>query len=212
MTDEQSSATADDVDELSQLLAVLSHPRRRQVVTLLSDDSHPSTLTELVAAIRTLDSPTPTAADREASLHLSLHHVHLPKLTDAGFVEYDTASRTLTPGRRLVGRDTDQVPSLAAHFDDERTGSGVRLFSTTTMRATLAALDTDDEELDVSDVAAALSARVGGSPQTHAAHLVHSLLPKLAEAGVVDYDADRGTVSLRYRSPPLGGSSSPAHP
>ncbi|WP_224269612.1 DUF7344 domain-containing protein [Haloprofundus salinisoli] len=216
MTDEHSSTTSGGADELPRLLAALSHPRRRQVVTMLSDGSQPSTLAELVAAIRAPDSSASAPGDHEASLDslgVSLHHVHLPKLTDAGFVEYDPVSRTLAPGPRLTERDTEYAPLLADRLDDEPTDSEACLFATPAIRAVLTVLDeAGDAELAVSSVATALSAHVGGSPRTHTIRLRHSLLPKLAETGVVDYDTGRETVSLRHDLSSLGGSSSPAHP
>lgn len=213
MTDEQPSTVPDRADELSQMLAVLSHPRCRQVVTQLSADPAPSTLTDLVAALRALDDSTSESHTDDAtseSLAISLHHVHLPKLAAAGLVEYDPTSRTLARGSRVGSGDIERASSLLTRLDDELSDAEVRLFATPTMRATLTVLhDTVGTELSLSSVAAGLSAQFGGSDRTHAMRLRHSLLPKLVAAGVVDYDESAETVSLLRHSALYDEPSSP---
>ncbi|KTG09960.1 hypothetical protein AUR64_10110 [Haloprofundus marisrubri] len=215
MTDEQLPSVPDDADELSRMLAALSHPHCRHVVAQLSADSAPSTLSELVSALRASDAPAsdPVADDSASeSLAISLHHVHLPKLADAGLVEYDPSSRTLARGHRLDTRDTELAAEFVAQLDDELSSAEVRLFATPATRATLSVLrDAVDTELSLSSVAAELSAQLGGSRRTHASRLRHSLLPKLAVTGVVDYDESTKTVSLRHHSVLCDDPSSPVH-
>jgi len=83
------STNADaDVDALYH---VLSASRRRFVLRLLGDHSTPMALAdvadELAAWERDADLTEVPAADVK-SVYMSLYHVHVPKMEDAGVVEY----------------------------------------------------------------------------------------------------------------------------
>ncbi|WP_254768792.1 DUF7344 domain-containing protein [Salinilacihabitans rarus] len=74
------------------LLDAIAHPRRRAVLSALADRTDPlprADLAALVAARTSGRDPDAVApADREAVL-VSLHHVHLPKLSEVGLVAVD---------------------------------------------------------------------------------------------------------------------------
>lgn len=81
---------------------VLSSPPRRRALTALRDE--PATLDDLVEAIPSGDG-TRVAADGERDLRVSLYHVHLPKLVDAGVVARDPGTgeyRLTEDGRALA--------------------------------------------------------------------------------------------------------------
>ncbi|WP_224332230.1 DUF7344 domain-containing protein [Haloprofundus halobius] len=219
MSNQPSSHEHGDAGELSRALAALADPCRRRVVAVLSErraDIPMSTLVTLLLAVEDGFPPASAESARAAtadadSLAIALHHVHLPKLSDVGFVEYDPGRRTVSPGRRIdEGSATDRWMLVEA-LDGRTTDAELRLFSTDAARATLAVfVDAAEVELDVSTVAERLAARIGGQREAHAIRLRHNLLPKLADAGVVDYDAARATVSCRSDSPLLDASFSPA--
>jgi hypothetical protein len=117
-----------------ELLDVLSDSDRRFVVRLLADRSTPTDLDEVAirlaahnrgietGAVRTDEADRETAGrhtelrdrlDGEYSRErLRLHHVHLPKLDNAGAVDYDATERTVTPTRELAGiRDWLDLPT-----------------------------------------------------------------------------------------------------
>ena len=75
---------------------LLSAERRRELLDVFDGRSGPLALDSLAAEIATRDDELDAADDavltRVAS---SLHHVHLPKLHDAGVVEYDPDSRRI---------------------------------------------------------------------------------------------------------------------
>ena len=77
---------------LANGLAVLGHPVRREVLRLLGDHDHRHR-TELAAAIVGAEHVDVDAAER---LELLLHHSHLPKLAEHGYVEYDPCSGDAT--------------------------------------------------------------------------------------------------------------------
>lgn len=78
---------------LQALFDALRHPERRQVLVRLNDFP-PATddAVELEAVFR--DDYLDDAA-------VSLHHVHLPKLDAAGFVDWDPDRRVISHGRRF---------------------------------------------------------------------------------------------------------------
>lgn len=82
--------------ELDQLFDALSRPERRQILLHLSDvgprDDDQLTVDELVAADHNHDP------DR---LQRKLHHNHLPKLDDAGYVRWTPDTRTIRRGPRF---------------------------------------------------------------------------------------------------------------
>ncbi|WP_209019550.1 DUF7344 domain-containing protein [Halorussus marinus] len=81
---EQSIATA----KLDSLFGILANGQRRQILAyLVETDDGVATLPEL--ADRIADGEDPERAT------LRLHHNHLPKLEDEGFVEYDARSETV---------------------------------------------------------------------------------------------------------------------
>ena len=62
---------------------------------LRDDPDHAATIDELVTHL--IDRETQRTGERPArdQLEMVIHHVHLPKLTDAGVVEYNARSQEL---------------------------------------------------------------------------------------------------------------------
>lgn len=87
-----------------EIFALLSSARRRRVVRyLLLNDGEVSsgTLVDAIAALEAAPgSDRPEAADRK-SVYVSLRQTHLPRLAEAGVVEYDRDEDTVRPTGRL---------------------------------------------------------------------------------------------------------------
>jgi len=78
---------------LDELFEVLSDASRRRILTALAD-ANPRDEAEL--------SPAELVGDeRHEDVPVMLYHVHLPKLDDAGFVEWTPGSKTITRGPRF---------------------------------------------------------------------------------------------------------------
>ena len=94
-----------DTQTLSELLHLLSHPRRRFVVHYLQRSGGPVVVDSLatrLAAWEVADSvPEPDGCDVE-SVAVSLHHTHLPKLDEYGVLRYDADSGRVQSGARTV--------------------------------------------------------------------------------------------------------------
>ena len=78
-------------------LNLTADSRRRKVLRHLMENSdEPITIDELVAAIEDDATPqTGATKDIEERLLIELRHKHLPKLADAGLIDYDERTGTL---------------------------------------------------------------------------------------------------------------------
>lgn len=99
------------------LLRLVADPRRRMVLNYLHEHSNDAVtledLTELLVA-----ECTPATLGRspaESRVRTALVHRHLPKLDDAGLIEYDTDSRTV----EYCGDDhvTDLLEFISTHIE-----------------------------------------------------------------------------------------------
>jgi DNA-binding transcriptional ArsR family regulator len=85
------SAPVDDA------LGALSDSTRRLVVSVVADEDAVA-VDDLASAVAALDPSDPDPRD----VALRLHHVHLPRLVDAGAVVVDDDTVTLGPDGRLT--------------------------------------------------------------------------------------------------------------
>ncbi|MFC6826272.1 DUF7344 domain-containing protein [Halopelagius fulvigenes] len=114
MAVKQDGASSDQ--PLRNYLAVLDDTDRRTVVSILAEEDAPvslSLLAESVAAeTRNVSLDGPSRSERER-LKIKLHHSHLPKLDEAGVLEYSPEDRLAVPteetssARRAVETLTD---------------------------------------------------------------------------------------------------------
>jgi hypothetical protein len=95
---------------MDELFEIFSHEHRRRVLVALADHN-PQDEDEIVSAS--------IAGENEASdealehLRTELHHTHLPKLAEAGFVDWDSDADTVTRGPRF-----EEVEPLLGLIDD----------------------------------------------------------------------------------------------
>ena len=100
------SLTTDQVFEL------LADARRRNAVAALREVDGGTTLGELAETTAARVDDVGRAAvttDRRERIAVSLHHCHLPKLADAGVVEYDPDESRVVP--------TETAAELEPYFD-----------------------------------------------------------------------------------------------
>lgn len=76
------------VRSLDTIFELLVSSRRRSALYVLYRSDGPVALSDLVAEVASMEDVAP---ERIAT---ALHQVHLPKLADAGVVEYDTEAET----------------------------------------------------------------------------------------------------------------------
>lgn len=82
----QNAVPGEDVPA-EDLCAALSHEYRREVLQYLVDGAPTVTLDELVGYLEA--NADGAAEEGSRRVALALHHAHLPKMADAGLVEYD---------------------------------------------------------------------------------------------------------------------------
>jgi hypothetical protein len=85
---------------------------RRRVLRTLRETDGAMALGELAAAADARDEGVPAeeiSMDRRERTAVSLHHCHLPKLADAGVVEYDPVANRASA--------TERVEELTPYFD-----------------------------------------------------------------------------------------------
>lgn len=75
---------------LDRLFDALSHPHRRRVLVLISEYNSLDDQFSFGDLVTEDDDPE--------SLKTELYHVHLPKLADAGYIEWDRDDRTIRRG------------------------------------------------------------------------------------------------------------------
>lgn len=86
-----------EVDDWDAVLECLASRRRRIVLSVLVAREPPVGRTTLMSAVaaREQDGPVdPGEVEPTRNLRVDLHHVHLPKLADAGLIDYDPDAGT----------------------------------------------------------------------------------------------------------------------
>jgi DNA-binding transcriptional ArsR family regulator len=107
------------------LFEMLHSPRRRQVLAYLSDRDGPVDLDDVILQVAAWENDTSVDAVSESErkrIYVSLYQTHMPKLDDAGLVEYDDEEGTveLTDLAREAGDyvsdDSDELPWYYAYL------------------------------------------------------------------------------------------------
>lgn len=94
----QSSSPSLQTVSLDTAFELFGNQRRRCVVQRLQEAGEPMQLSELEAEIAGIEIGTAAdVSDVDAErVRISLYHVHLPKLADAGLVEYDAEEEVVS--------------------------------------------------------------------------------------------------------------------
>lgn len=100
--------TTDDGPTVDELFDVLTAERRRRVLSLLTSRQSPVPVEELAHAVAAEENDAEAATLSESTVrevHITLHHVHLPKLDEVELIDYERDERTVAPTNT-----TDAVP------------------------------------------------------------------------------------------------------
>lgn len=75
---------------------LLANERRRNVLAVLDCETTPVTLETIAGQVAGREvTPATSDVDDLRSERVSLHHVHLPKMTALGVLEYDSTTRRI---------------------------------------------------------------------------------------------------------------------
>lgn len=107
-------------NELSQdaLFSLLSNPRRRFILQYLNRTGEPIKLQDLATEVAAWENETDPEAltdKQQKRLYVSLYQTHIPKLEEAGIVDYDGDTGQI----RLTGRGDDLNKYLDADAPDD---------------------------------------------------------------------------------------------
>ena len=109
LEEEMEAATRLPLDVIFDLLA---NERRRRVVRYLLSESESTTLGELAEHIAAIENDKPESAlssTERKRVYISLYQSHLPKMDDAGAIEFDENRKTVEIGPNLTEL-TDYLP------------------------------------------------------------------------------------------------------
>lgn len=108
---------ATEAPTLETTLRLLSDPRRRSVVAVLSDRDPPIALPELATAVASRETESESndhSAETLEAVSTELHHDHLPRLDDVDIIDYDPEASAVTAAR------TERLTSVVSLLEDAR--------------------------------------------------------------------------------------------
>lgn len=198
-----------------ELLGLLSNGRRRRLVAHLHSRDGPVSLSDAIDHVAESEGDD----GRRTAVTTEFHHVHLPKLADASVVQYDREADVLESGAnadRAVRLLESVMDEFSANSRDgprsnplaEACSTDVvfRLLADRTRRILFSLLGGNDEQVHLNDLAERIAAWKGDKPvaevtaderESTKIELHHKHLPKLADAGVLDYDRETKTLPDR---------------
>lgn len=192
MSSEGRGITVERSPDVNTLFDALAAAERRELLAHLRHDR--------AASVDALASALTADTDR---VRTHLHHTHLPKLADAGLVQRDGSKISLADPSAMNSAVVRDV--LDAH-PDASLDAVCDALADRLRRAALSLLRSADRTLSVGVLASSLptvaEGMVGGPTEPGvdrriAVGMHHRDLPKLADAGLVAYDAEAETVTYR---------------
>lgn len=101
------AAAASSIDELDaeERHYLLSSPARRAVLLVLAGRTSSMHLTDLASEVSRIQRDGSVDCDVDADtgdLEIVLHHNHLPRLADAGLIEYDAGANDVRPCHEAI--------------------------------------------------------------------------------------------------------------
>jgi DNA-binding transcriptional ArsR family regulator len=103
---------------------ILADPIRRYVLCYLDEQETPVPFDRFATRVTAwhIDSDLDAVDDAALTeMRMALHHVHLPKLAEAGYLEYDRDTHTIRRGPNF-GEITPLLRLMADHEDELPTG------------------------------------------------------------------------------------------
>lgn len=185
------------------VLAVSTNAERRAALTEVQKQS-PIEVRDLAARVvarvegRPIDDVTDEERQRTSA---ALHHSHLPRLAEAGFVEMEREqdANYVRPDEDVDAATLESIEELADHESGETV---LEVLADPERRRVAASLARADEPVSVTGLAESMAADggdalVGGgtSVESIRVSLHHIHLPRLEDAGLVEYDSADARVT-----------------
>ncbi|MCU4802368.1 hypothetical protein OB920_18485 [Halobacteria archaeon HArc-gm2] len=197
--------------ELDELLDVYSSDRRQAVLAVLTELGGSGTLSEIVTEVAERETTEDMSEEqKQKRVWTSLRQLHMPRLDDSGLVDYiDVDEPTVTDNGRAVREIMEQIEAQYAGQLDVDLSLAYDLLQNRRRRWVIELLATADggpKQLDLLGLSKEVAAGENEKPipeltDTERKRVYVSLyqthLPRLDQAGIVDFDHEQGTVTLR---------------
>ena len=180
----------------------LSDSRSRCVLTVLIERSTAITADELAQQLASTETYLPESEAESVGIErirIRLHHIDLPKLAAAGLVQWDRTRETVQlADSPVVNSSKFELLLNNPEIESDRLFSSLAddqqrvLLDTLTSSGGKLRLDTLARKMSERDVN-----RMPGPAEEIEIRLHHALLPRLDEAGIVEYDVRERDVSLQ---------------
>jgi len=208
LTDDRSGKT--DANSLDATFSALAHGGRRCVLRRLLKAAPGlvprGELAPAFAAATHGKSPADVTEEECRNATIALHHRHLPAMTAAGLVEYDTDDNTVTLAENPALRDPCVLEAVegSAPMSPESLDTLFDALADDRRRTILDVLSHQFDRIHVETLAQELGARERGVAESEVSEasvegiltrLRHVDLPHLVEAGLVRHDSEAGTVA-----------------
>lgn len=180
---------------------VIRHPRRIHLLDILDDSHTPLSLTALTTAVVETEGGDVSNEQARHDVRVSLVHTHLPRLADAGVIEWDTET-----GVKFVDEppiDPTALSTLLALCDCERCDRLLESLAHPVRMRVVSLVDDHDRPVSIDTLASKLAARNVDSlsdPERAMLSLHHTHLPMLADAGIIEFDYESGLVRQHERA------------
>ncbi|ELY58772.1 DUF7344 domain-containing protein [Natronolimnohabitans innermongolicus] len=174
---------------------VFRHPRRIRVLEILGTHRTRLSLAELTTAIIERETGGVSTGKARHEIRTSLVHNHLPRLADAGLLEFDADT-----GAELVDESPVHPADLSGLLDLCAGPDGQALLEAIVHPVRIrivSMLSAATNPVSVDQFAAKLAASSVDSltdAERAKLKLHHAHLPRLADAGILEFDADSGLV------------------
>ncbi|WP_230198726.1 DUF7344 domain-containing protein [Halopiger djelfimassiliensis] len=187
----------------------LADATRRDIVRIVDEQSptgiEKDELAFRLAAVTTDNRLAAVTEDDHRRARLECHHDALPALTDAGLLEETDDGAVVTRDHWLFDDpDTRALLGDRTEYTDDEIDAVFEAVADARRRTILSVLGNQYHSLSVETLARDVAAREAGANERDVSaesvmqvqcSLVHVHLPCLADAGLVDYDADANRVA-----------------
>lgn len=103
----------EDHASIDGTFSLLSHPRQRLVLQYFKQHANPIALADLAARVaRWEQDATEPSTDVVSRVRTSLHETHLPKLVEAGVIDYDDDGQTIEYDRAAIAASIENAGSV----------------------------------------------------------------------------------------------------
>ncbi|AHG00895.1 hypothetical protein HALLA_11620 [Halostagnicola larsenii XH-48] len=202
---------------LNATLKALASPVRRRLVAIVFDAPQSTqTASELAERLETADRTLQVGSLE--SLLVDLHHRHLPMLSDAGLIAYDSETKRATAAIETSTLEEGTLDAFEVEFTNgfefpdrsaEETDALFKALADPRRRCILETLSDRSHAVTVESIAIELTSQSDAGTDRSIApgdwrHVVgaitHADLPLLEDAGLIEYDPDANRVRSRLGS------------